>query len=117
MKKKIILFMVMLCFFSIALFADGPIKQLDEWGLKLLELFSSTWVKAICAISLIGLGIGMATVGRNEPGMMKKFIPWVIGVIVILSASGIVSYFFQGANLTEGLNSSIEAARKIIFLG
>ncbi len=108
MKKKIIFILLMFCIVSTALFADGGIKELDDWGTKLLNLFSSTWVKAICAIALIIICIGMITVGRQEQGMIKKFVPWLVGVIVLLSASSIVGYMFQGSDFTNGLTSFLQ---------
>ena len=103
--KKLFLIFLMIGIISASAFAQsqGAIGQLDEWGKKIVSLFTSTWLKAICIISLIGICIGMITVGRSEQGMMKKFVPWLVGVIILLSASSIVNYFFQGANLDEGL--------------
>lgn len=97
MKKKIFLILSMLSIATVSVFADGAITQLDTWGNRIVALFSSTWLQAICIVSLIGLAIGMVTTGRNEQGMFKKFAPWVIGVIIILSASNIVDYFFSGS--------------------
>ncbi|WP_024467153.1 TrbC/VirB2 family protein [Treponema pedis] len=102
-KKKIILIFAMLMVMCFSLFAQnqgGSIDQLDKWGQTIVSLFTSTWLKAVCIVALIGLAIGMITAGRSEPGMMKKFAPWLIGVIILLSATSIVGYFFEGADLS-----------------
>ena len=61
------------------------IVELDNWADKILELFQSSWVKAILLVALIVEAIGMV--------LIKKFAPWIIGTIILLSASSICSYF------------------------
>ena len=51
--------------------------------------FMSGYMRAICTIALGGLGVGML-MNRGEPGMVKKFIPWIVAVSLILSLSAIV---------------------------
>ena len=99
--KRVIMFFlfVMLCVASLFA-ADGNIAKLDDWAKIILGLFTSTWLKAVCVIALIAICLTMVTVGRQEPGMFKKFIPWLVGVIIMLSAANIVSFFFQD---TSGL--------------
>ena len=99
--KRVIMFFlfVMLCVTSLFA-ADGNIAKLDDWAKIIVGLFTKTWLKAVCVIALIAICIGMVTVGRQEPGMFKKFIPWLVGVVVMLSAAAIVNFFFQD---TSGL--------------
>lgn len=99
--KRVIMFFlfVMLCVTSLFA-ADGNIAKLDDWAKIILGLFTSTWLKAVCVIALISICLTMVTVGRQEPGMFKKFIPWLVGVVIMLSAANIVSFFFQD---TSGL--------------
>ena len=94
--KRVIMFFlfVMLCVTSLFA-ADGNIAKLDDWAKIILGLFTSTWLKAVCVIALIAICLTMVTVGRQEPGMFKKFIPWLVGVVIMLSAANIVSFFFQ----------------------
>lgn len=115
-KKKIflILFMIFLvCASAFAQGKGGSIGKLDEWAQTLVNLLTATWLKAICILALVGICIGMIVAGRNEPGLIKKFIPWLIGTIILLSAADIVKYFFTGAEF----NISFLANRFKVLLG
>lgn len=81
-------------------FAAGSgesISELDSWAEKILELFQSPWVKAILLVALIVEAIGLVLAGQQGGGgqMLKKFAPWVIGTLILLSASSICSYFLK----------------------
>jgi hypothetical protein len=54
----------------------------------ILKFFSSGYMKAVVSIALGGLGIGMI-MNRGEPGIIKKFIPWIAGCVILLSLSTI----------------------------
>ena len=54
----------------------------------ILKFFSSGYMKAIVSIALGGLGIGLI-MNRGEPGMIKRFIPWIAGCVILLSLSTI----------------------------
>jgi len=58
-----------------------------------LEMLSSPWVKGIACIALIAECIALITAGRQEPGMFKKFIPWIAGTILFMAAGTITSKF------------------------
>ncbi|MDR2923856.1 MAG: TrbC/VirB2 family protein [Treponema sp.] len=73
---------------------ENALTLLDSSGLPrilntVLKFFSSGYMKAIVSIALGGLGIGMI-MNRGEPGMIKKFIPWIAGCVLLLSLSTIV---------------------------
>ena len=73
---------------------DNALTLLDSSGLPkilntVLKFFSSGYMKAIVSIALGGLGIGLI-MNRGEPGMIKKFIPWIAGCVLLLSLSTIV---------------------------
>jgi len=73
---------------------DNALALLDSSGLPkilntILRFFTSGYMKAIVSIALGGLGIGMI-MNRGEPGMIKKFIPWIAGCVLLLSLSTIV---------------------------
>ena len=55
------------------------IVELDNWADKILELFQSSWVKAILLVALIVEAIGMVLAGQQGGGgqMIKKFAPWI----------------------------------------
>lgn len=97
-SKKVIVFCVLFFAVMTPIFCQSnQITQLDSWATKVLELFQSTWVKAILLIALIVEAIGVVVAGQQGGGgqMLKKFAPWIIGTIVLLSASGICTYFLQ----------------------
>jgi len=54
----------------------------------ILRFFSSGYMKAIVSIALGGLGTGMI-MNRGEPGIIRKFIPWIAGCVILLSLSSI----------------------------
>lgn len=77
----------------------------DTFGLNskvsiLINLISSPWVKGIACIALIVECIGLITAGRQEPGMFKKFIPWIAGTIIFMAAGTITNKFLAVDNTT-----------------
>lgn len=70
---------------------------LDDWGTKILSLMSSSWGKVILLVALVIEAIGLVVAGQQGGGgqIIKKYAPWIIGTLILLSASGIVSYFVK----------------------
>jgi len=73
---------------------ENSLSLLDSSGLPkilntVLKFFSSGYMKAIVSIALGGLGLGLI-MNRGEPGMIKKFIPWIAGCVLLLSLSTVV---------------------------
>ena len=95
-KQFIALTLIMLVMIT-PTFAADTIEALDDWGNKILELFGGTWMKVICLVALIVEAIGMVVAGQQGGGgaVIKKFAPWIIGTIILLSAAGICSYFLK----------------------
>jgi hypothetical protein len=60
---------------------------------QILGFFKSNYMKAIVSIALGALAVGMI-INRGEPGMVKKFIPWIAGCTLLLSLSAIVEIVF-----------------------
>jgi hypothetical protein len=97
MKKTFALLLVM-CLFSaqVNISSYQPEYQgsvtvsagLDRVLNTILKFFSSGYMKAVVSIALGGLGIGLI-MNRGEPGIIKKFIPWIAGCIILLSLSTI----------------------------
>lgn len=94
---------VMIMFFAFvcisATFADDTFG-LDSKVKILVDLISSPWVKGIACIALIVECIGLITAGRQEPGMFKKFIPWIAGTIIFMAAGTITNKFLNVDNTT-----------------
>jgi hypothetical protein len=99
MKKTFALLLVM-CLISsqVNIFAYQPEYQgnvIISTGLEnvlntILKFFSSGYMRAIVSIALGGLGIGLI-MNRGEPGMIKKFIPWIAGCVILLSLTTITN--------------------------
>jgi type IV secretory pathway VirB2 component (pilin) len=94
--------LLVICVFSVAADDFG----LDEKIGMVLQLLSSPWVKGVACIALIAECIGLITAGRQEPGMFKKFIPWIAGTILFMAAGTITSKFISVE--TDTFNSALE---------
>lgn len=53
-------------------------------------------MKAICTVAFIVISRQAITLGRDEPGLIKKYVPLMINVLRFLSADEIVNFFFAG---------------------
>lgn len=97
--KKIIAFCIVFFISIVCVYADSgrSIGKLDDYARLILGIFTSFWMKALCAVAFIIICIRAITVGRDEPGLIKKYIPWGIGVLLLLSAGDIVNFFFAGS--------------------
>lgn len=98
-NKKFVMFLFFAVVCVSATFADGEGTK-DAFGLNskvqiLVDLISSPWVKGIACIALIVECIGLVTAGRQEPGMFKKFIPWIAGTIIFMAAGTITNKFLN----------------------
>jgi type IV secretory pathway VirB2 component (pilin) len=99
MKRTIALMLVMcLITAQFHVFAYQPEYQgavtvssgLEKVLNTILRFFSSGYMKAIVSIALGGLGIGLI-MNRGEPGIIRKFIPWITGCVILLSLSTITN--------------------------
>lgn len=100
-NKKVVSFLIMALVCGASIFAqNSDTSSSDTFGLNskvkiLVELLSSPWVKGIACIALIVECIGLITAGRQEPGMFKKFIPWIAGTIIFMAAGTITKKFLD----------------------
>lgn len=78
-----------------ACFAEEAQETLGKKVGILLQVIASPWVRGVACIALIAEAIGMITAGRQEPGMFKKFIPWIAGTIIFMAAGTITSKFID----------------------
>lgn len=95
-NKGYIMFALMAIFTVSGAFAGGDsIEQLDQWGTKIMNLFTSPWLKALVCVAIIIEAVGMIYAGQNGGGaqVIKKFAPIIIGSVILLAAQGIVTYF------------------------
>jgi hypothetical protein len=102
-SEKVIFMLVFLMASSPMCFADmtmnyneavRDIGGLSEILAQILGFFRSNYMKAIVSIALGALAVGMI-MNRGEPGMVKKFIPWIAGCTLLLSLSAIVDIVFK----------------------
>jgi type IV secretory pathway VirB2 component (pilin) len=91
--KRIVLLIVFLAICTFSAAADD--FGLDDKVGMILQMLSSPWVKGIACIALIVECIALITAGRQEPGMFKKFIPWIAGTILFMAAGTITSKFIS----------------------
>lgn len=97
MNKKFFMIILLVFVCVSATFAD------DAFGLNskvqiLVDLISSPWVKGIACIAFVVECIGLIMVGRQEPGMFKKFVPWIAGTILFMAAGTITNKFLDLSN-------------------
>jgi len=71
----------------------GNIEGLGTVLNMILGFFRSNYMKAIVSVALAGLAVGVI-MNRGEPGMVKKFIPWIVGCVLLLSLQSIVEIVF-----------------------
>lgn len=103
-NKRLVTILVIAFVCTSAIFAQDSGSN-DTFGLNskvkiLVDLISSPWVKGIACIALIVECIGLITAGRQEPGMFKKFIPWIAGTIIFMAAGTITNKFLNVNNST-----------------
>lgn len=114
-SKSFIMFALFSCVLISSTFAaNDTIENLDTWGNNILSIFSSGWVKALCCVALIIEAIGMIVAGQQGGGgaIIKKFGPWIIGTVILLSASGITSYFLNDLSFDD-LSSMAETTETV----
>jgi hypothetical protein len=115
--KKIIAFCIVFFISIVCAYADSgrSIGKLDDYARLILGIFTSFWMKALCAVAFIIICIRAITVGRDEPGLIKKYIPWGVGVLLLLSAGQIVNFFFNGnENIADQLGCLVQAVSLLV---
>jgi type IV secretory pathway VirB2 component (pilin) len=104
--KKLIMVLGLLFMAAVCAFAQS---SGDDFGLNthvetILKFLNAPWVKGIACIALIIECIGLVTMGRQEPGMWKKFVPWIAGTVLFMAAGTITSKFLTlDANMGKTL--------------
>lgn len=109
-SKQFIMFCIMSVFMITPIFAQSgndTIQALDTWSDKILGVLGSTWLKVLILIVLIAEAIGVIVGGQQQGGggqIFKKFAPWIIGTIILLCASGIVTFFYGTGTIDFKVN-------------
>ena len=109
-RRVIAVLILMLC--CSLVFAQGTSSTdlnstMETWTGKLTSFFGSGWIKAIALVALVVEGIGIVVGGQQGGGtqVFKKMAPWIIGTVILLMASGICSYMYEGLSITTSPNS------------
>lgn len=92
-NKKFVLFaffMFVACSFT---FADAA-GEMSTSVNRIVDFFSSGWVKGIACIMLIGECLGLLVAGGQNPQIFKKFLPFIIGTVLFMCAGKIISLVF-----------------------
>ena len=119
-SKSFVMLAVVSCVMVSSTFAQSnsnTITTLDTWGGNILGIFSSNWVKALACVALIVEAIGMIVAGQQGGGgaIIKKFAPWIVGTVILLTASGITSFFLKDLSF-DGYKAQIllESATSLV---
>jgi len=106
-KRIVLFFLIFFCLAQISVFAQqitgvDPSKDFGNSGINtvlnnIVGFFGSVWMKAICLIALGAIALTMLT-HRGEPGLFKKFIPWIIAIGLLLSLPTIIDLFWKGTD-------------------
>lgn len=90
---------VMIAFLAVLMcpfmFADAK-SEMSESVNRIVDFFSSGWVKGIACIMLIGECLGLLFAGGQNPQIFKKFLPFIIGTVLFMCAGKIISLVFGG---------------------
>lgn len=115
-NKGYIMFTLMAIFVISGAFAGNEsIDKLDTWGTKIMNLFTSPWLKALVCVAIIVEAIGMIYAGQNGGGaqVIKKFAPIIIGSVILLAAQSIVTYFLGDLSYSDFGTSYITPIQQI----
>jgi type IV secretory pathway VirB2 component (pilin) len=110
-NKKLVMLGLLSVLFVSAIFAQssGDVFGLGKYVKILVDLVSSPWVKGIAVVALVIECITMITAGRQEPGMFKKFVPWIAGTVIFMAAGTITNTFLNmDDNTVKELSDSLE---------
>lgn len=101
------LFMAVMCSFTFA--AGDAATEMNDSVNKIVDFFSSGWVKGIACIMLIGECLGLLFAGGQNPQIFKKFLPFIIGTVLFMCAGKIISLVFgdfDSTQFSEDLNGT-----------
>lgn len=85
-----VFFAVAMCSFT---FADAA-GEMSSSVNRIVDFFSSGWVKGIACIMLIGECLGLLFAGGQNPQIFKKFLPFIIGTVLFMCAGKIITLVF-----------------------
>ena len=91
--KKVFLMAFFACVMCSFTFADAA-SDMSSSVNRIVDFFSSGWVKGIACIMLIGECLGLLFAGGQNPQIFKKFLPFIIGTVLFMCAGKIITLVF-----------------------
>jgi len=91
--RKAFLMFFMICVVCSFTFADAA-SEMSTSVNRIVDFFSSGWVKGIACIMLIGECLGLLFAGGQNPQIFKKFLPFIIGTVLFMCAGKIITLVF-----------------------
>jgi len=74
--------------------AGTSTKQGLERVSEIMVNFFGSWIsRAIAGLAMGGIGVGIF-LNRGEPGIVKKFVPWIFACMILTSFSKIIQLLF-----------------------
>lgn len=99
-QKRVIAFL----FFAALVLTSASAAAADNGLNNIMKIalgfFSSNILRGVMAIALGGIAFTLLS-NRGEPGLFKKFLPWIGACVIILSMSTIIEIVFgEGIGIT-----------------
>lgn len=82
------------CTFTFAASSSTAATEMSSSVNKIVDFFSSGWVKGLACILLIGECLGLLVAGGQNPQIFKKFLPFIIGTVLFMCAGKIITLVF-----------------------
>lgn len=103
-KTVLCVLLILLCCSSLFAQSSSTPELVDNWSNKLINFIGSGWVKAVALLALVVEAIGIVVGGQQGGGgaVFKKLAPWIVGTILLLMASSICNYMYEGVSFSLG---------------
>lgn len=105
-KKLIVLLLCCLMVTSMVFADDTAAQKMEKRIGAIVNFFSNGWVKGVMVILLIGECLGLLVGGGQNPQIFKKFLPFIVGTLLFMSAGSIVTMIW-GTNPTFAADAGL----------
>lgn len=105
-NRKALICLLLLCCVASAFSQTGGTDALSStmtsWTSKITGFLGSSWIKAVALIALVIEAVGIVVGGQQGGGgaVFKKFAPWIVGTVILLMASAICNYMYEGLSFS-----------------
>ena len=97
-KKCVMVLALMLIAMNFTFAGDVNTTQVDNTVNKIVDFFNGGWVKGILCIMLIGECLGLVFAGGQNPQIFKKFLPFIVGTVLLMCAGKIINVIWSGSS-------------------